>query len=69
MSGGFLDALLDREIIIGLAILGAVVATVGNVWRYWGDANPRLVKVIVRIGYALTWGSLTVFIVAGLRGD
>ncbi len=68
MSGGFLDTLLDRDVIIGLAIMGAVLATVGNIWRYRGSANPRMVTAMVRIGYGLTWGSLAVFIVTGLRG-
>ena len=65
----YLDALvLQRPVIIGLAILGAVLATVGNViLRKHADTTNRLGRGILRLGYGFAWLSVALFIIAGFR--
>lgn len=63
-----LDALLQRRVVIALAIFGAVVATVGGyLLRSGSRANPRLARFVLRTGYAVTWTSVAIFIVIGFR--
>jgi len=68
----FLLPLLQREVIIALAIVGAIVATIGSAMirrdkRARGEVSP-LANTVNRTGYAVTWGSVALFIVAGLVG-
>ena len=66
---GALTFLTDREVIVSLAILGAVIATFGTyslraskIREILGERNARR---IVRSGYFITWISIGFFIVAG----
>ncbi|MEW5964103.1 MAG: hypothetical protein AB1749_11125 [Pseudomonadota bacterium] len=56
----------SRPVIVTLAILGAVLVTVASVMRPKGNGPPPLSTVfIIRVGYALTFASIALFIVAG----
>jgi hypothetical protein len=61
-----LSFLLQREVIITTAIVGAAITVVGTVMtgRNAGS-SPRLARSIIRFGYAVTFTSIALFIVAG----
>ena len=63
-----LDWLLQREVVITLAIVGAVVATAGShfVNRASTD-DPRFARLVLKTGYGITFTSIALFIVAGFR--
>ena len=64
--------ILSRDLIIILAVLGAIIATFGSYLVNKRESNPaskkKLSKYILRIGYAITWGSIALFIFAGFTG-
>lgn len=63
-----LDEILDRRIIIALAIVGAAVATLGSyLMRERSKVSPQTARLILRIGYAIAWLSVAIFIFAGFR--
>ncbi len=65
----FLTPLLQREVIIGLAIVGAIIATGGGVLVKKPETlDPGLSRLIMRVGYAVSWGSVVLFILAGFAG-
>ena len=58
--------LLERETIIGLGILGAIIATAGNFFvRSKLSFSKRYSRYVVLFGYGLTWISVAFFIIAG----
>ena len=61
-----LDTLTRRDVVIGLAIAGAGLATLGSIRRTGAPPN-RMRSAIVYLGYALTGVSILLFIVAGFR--
>ena len=65
----FMTLLLQRKVIITLAVIGALIATVGSIlMRKNISVNPRVARIVLRTGYALSWGSIATFIIAGLLG-
>jgi hypothetical protein len=61
-----LSFLLEREVIITTAIVGAAITVVGTVMTgRKADFPPRLARGIMRFGYAVTFASIALFIVAG----
>ena len=65
----FMTLLLQRKVIIALAVIGALIATVGSIlMRKNTSGNPRVARIVLRTGYALSWGSIATFIIAGLLG-
>ena len=65
-----LDAVLQRSVVIALAIIGAIIATVGSVLLRKGSRiNPRTGRFVLRLGYALAWVSVGIFVVMGFRGS
>lgn len=63
-------SLLQREIFIGFAIAGAVVATIGSyMLNRPSGVNPRMSRFILRTGYAITWTSVAIFIAAGFMSN
>ncbi len=65
----FLAPFLQREVIIASAVVGAVIATVGGVLLKKPDTmDPDLAGWVRRIGYAVSWGSVALFILAGFSG-
>lgn len=62
-----LDALTRREVVVGLAVVGAAVATIGSVARGRAASPPGWAQAVVYAGYAVTGISVLLFIVAGFR--
>jgi multisubunit Na+/H+ antiporter MnhE subunit len=62
-----LYAVLQREVIIASAIVGAIVATVGSFMmpRAGADTAERG-RLLLHLGYAITGASVFLFILAGL---
>jgi hypothetical protein len=64
-----LDLVLQRPVVIALAIAGAAVATVGSVLLRQGSrVDPKTARLILRVGYGITWISIAIFIAAGFLG-
>lgn len=61
-----LDALLRREVVIGLAILGAVLVMLAS--SFAGRLGPERATWVNRAGYAITTISIVIFIVIGFHG-
>jgi len=61
------DMITDRSVVIGLAIAGAVLATLGSVMKGRSGERASLAQAAIRAGYALAWTSVALFIVAGFR--
>lgn len=61
-----LAALAQRQVIVGLAILGALmVMASGLIGGRDRDLSARRAAALSRAGYALTFVSIVLFIVAG----
>ena len=61
-----LSFLLEREMIIGLGILGAIIATIGNFIIPPKSSFPKYyARYVILFGYGLTWTSVALFIIAG----
>ena len=66
----FLTPILQRNVIITLAIIGGVTATLGNFLVQKKPNNiPRFSKLILKSGYIITWTSVALFIAAGFFGE
>jgi hypothetical protein len=62
--------LLQREVIVTLAIVGALIATVGSAMTgRAGVQGAALCRHVVRVGYAITFASMALFIIAGFLSD
>ena len=61
-----LALIAGRPVVIALAILGAIVATLGS-WlvRHPGRLGERGARFVLRFGYGLSGASVALFIVAG----
>lgn len=63
-------SLLQREVFIGFAIAGAIVATIGNyMLNRTSGVGPRMSRFILRTGYAITWTSVAIFIATGFMSN
>lgn len=63
-----LDALTRREVVVGLAIAGAAVSTIGSLARRRSvETRTGLAGALVYAGYAITSVSVFLFIAAGFR--
>lgn len=66
----FLEPILQRNVIISLAIVGGVVATLGNfLVQKKPNTIPRFSRLILKSGYTITWTSIALFIAAGFFGE
>ena len=64
-----LAPLLQRPVIIALAVSGGVVALIGSqLLRRSRSVSPRVARFILRTGYAISWSSVGLFIIAGFIG-
>lgn len=64
-----LTLLLQRPVIITLALSGAAIATLGNVFLRKSDkVSPKTARLITRFGYGISWVSVALFIAAGFFG-
>jgi hypothetical protein len=65
----FLAPLLQRNVIIGLAVGGGLLALIGSfLLRRKASTDPRLARLVLRSGYAITWLSVALFIAVGFFG-
>jgi hypothetical protein len=60
-----LDAVVKREVVIGLALAGAGLAMIGSLQKTRG--SPAVSRALIYLGYAVTGASVLIFIVAGFR--
>lgn len=62
----FLQPFIQRPVIVGLAIAGAVVSTIGSILlRRGSTVDPKLGRLVLHVGYGIAWLSVGLFIVAG----
>lgn len=65
-----INFLTSRPVIIALAVIGGLIAMLGSYLLREGSKTPeRRAKLVMRSGYAITWASVTAFIVAGFLVD
>ncbi|MEE2698066.1 MAG: hypothetical protein VX923_00030 [Pseudomonadota bacterium] len=65
----FLVSLLERNVIIALALVGAIMATSGSfLMKKKSLINPGLARFLLKSGYVITWSSVALFIAAGFFG-
>ena len=64
-----LQFLTDRPLIITLAIAGGVMATVGSVLGQREAVSPKLARIMLWSGYAVSFVSVGLFIIAGFLKD
>jgi hypothetical protein len=65
-----LGFLLDRATIVALAVIGAAIATLGNVLLHRNPGGRhRSGRLLLRWGYALTGASVVLFIIAGFMSN
>ncbi len=65
-----LAPLLQRPVIIALAIVGGVISVLGSVLLRRGSwLGPQASRFVLRTGYAITWSSVALFIAAGFWGS
>ena len=65
-----LALLLHRKVIIAFALIGAVIAIAGSVLlKKEGLVNPWLARLVLRLGYGISFASVALFIVAGFLGS
>ncbi len=58
--------LLQREVIIGLALAGGLISTAGGfLLRKNSSTKPETARFILRTGYAVSWTSVAAFIAVG----
>ena len=61
-----LALIAGRPVVIALAILGAIVATLGSyLVRHPGRLGERGARFLLLLGYGLSGASIVLFIVAG----
>ncbi len=64
-----LSFLLERDLIIALALGGAFIATGGSYLVHRkASVDPKLARFVLRFGYALSFFSVGLFIIAGFVG-
>ena len=63
-----MEALIDRRVVIGLAIAGAVLSAAASRLRVRGRLGERGARNLNCAGYAFMLASMALFIAAGLRG-
>lgn len=63
-----MEALLDRAVVIGLAVAGAVFSTASSLLEVRGKLSPRGARNLNYAGYAFMGVSMVLFVIAGLTG-
>ena len=65
-----LDFLASRPVIISGAIAGGLIATLGPIiLKRAGVQSSRVLSTVTRLGYALSWISVGLFIAAGFLSN
>ena len=64
------ESLISRPVIIAGAIAGALIATLGPMaLKKAGVQSARVLSTVVRVGDALSWISVGLFVAAGFLSD
>ena len=64
------ESLISRPVIIAGAIAGALIATLGPMaLKKAGVQSARVLSTVVRVGYAVSWISVGLFVAAGFLSD
>ena len=63
-----MEALVDRRVVIGLAIAGAVLSTAASMLQVRGKLGERGARNLNYAGYAFMGASMVLFVLAGLTG-
>ena len=67
---GVFEILLNRPVMISCAIAGALIASLGPyILKKSGSHSDRTRVLVVRLGYAVSWISVALFISAGFVSD
>ena len=67
---GVLEILLNRPVMISCAIAGALIASLGPyILKKSGSHSDQTRVLVVRLGYAVSWTSVALFIAAGFFSD
>ena len=61
-----MEVLLTRPVVVGLAVLGAVLATAASVLHRRGMVNERGAQILNYAGYGFMGASMLLFVLAGL---
>ena len=62
--------LTSRPFIFSVAVLGAIIATLGSYLMREGSSVPAdRARLVMRSGYGVTWVSVAAFIVAGFISE
>jgi high-affinity Fe2+/Pb2+ permease len=62
-----MEALVDRRVVIALAIAGAVLSTAASMLQVRGRLGERGARNLNYAGYALMFASMVLFMLAGIR--
>jgi hypothetical protein len=63
-----MEALLDRRVVIALAVAGGVLAGLASLLRIRGIVSERGARNLNYAGYAFMGVSMVLFVLAGLTG-
>ena len=63
-----MEALIDRRVVIGLAIAGALLSTAASLLKVRGRLGERGSRNLNYAGYAFMLVSMVLFVAAGIRG-
>jgi len=63
-----MEPLLAKPVVVGLAILGAVLSSAASFLQRRGSLSERRAKMLNYTGYAVMGASMLLFVLAGLRG-
>ena len=63
-----MDILLDRRVVIALAVAGGVLSVLASVLQMRGRVGPRGARNLNYAGYAFMGVSMLLFSLAGLTG-
>jgi hypothetical protein len=61
-----MEALLDRRVVIALAVAGGVLSALASVLRVRGTIGERAARNLGYAGYAFMGASMLLFVLAGL---
>ena len=62
-----MEVLLDRRVVIGLAVAGAVFSTAASLLQARGSISAERARQLNLAGYALMAASMLLFIIVGFR--
>lgn len=63
-----MEALLDRRVVVALAVAGGALSMLGSILRMRGTVGERGARRLNHAGYAFMGASMLLFVLAGLRG-